>query len=387
MTLSNIPKLVLDPQNEAELTQLAYNRIQTASGNTITDFRPGSAIAALVEGQTFALAELLYYLNLMPEAIAIEVFKLYGIQRSLGTPASGELTFTLQSATQDLFILPSGYQIAYLDTQFTLQNTLVIGVGNTEATVPVVCSDVGSRYNANAYNILLTSVGLGKVKSVFNRKALTGGSDIETIDNLVARCQASTVSRSSIITRLDYELAAQAQMGVGSRAVVLPNLGADGSTFRLSSIGLFLLDSTGKPASATTCANIRTALIDRIIIGTDLNCFPAELNNISVEVFCNVRSISDALGKSIIDTILAYMNPVTFNGGQQLRHNELEYVARKVEGVTSVDSVLMNGDAIDLLAPRRYSFFNPDSISVSMMDNNGISYTVYGGLGVDGDTN
>lgn len=385
--LTNIPKLILDAQNEDELTQLAYARIKTASGNTINDFRPGSAIAALVEGQTFALAELLYYLNMMPEAIAIEVFRLYGVERSLGTQAAGELTFTLTQPTSDIFILPAGYSIPYLDGQFTLLSSLVIGIGNSEATVSVRCDKVGAQYNANAYDVLITSIGLAKVGTIYNRNPITGGSDLETVDNLVARCQAATVSRTSIITKLDYELAAQKEMGVGSRAVLLPNLGSDGIAFKQASIGLFLLDAAGRPASLTTCSTVRAALVDRVLIGTDVNCFPAELNIIAIEVFCNVSNLSDAVGKTIIKAILAYMNPVTFNGGAQLRHNEIEYVARQVPGVTSVDSVLMNGDAIDLLAPRRYSFFYADSVSVSMIDPLGLTLTVYGGLGIDGDSN
>lgn len=384
MPLTNIPKLVLDPQTETELTELAYARIQTASGNAINDFRPGSAIAAFVEGQTFALAELLYYMNMMPEAIAIEVFKLYGVERSLGTAAAGELTFSLYEATLDPFSLPAGYSLPYLDTQLTLLTSLFIGVGNQEATVAVTCDSVGVAYNANAYDILITSIGLAKVKTIYNRKAITGGSDIESIDTLVSRCQAATVSRTSIITKLDYELAAQKEMGFGSRAVVIPNLGTDGIAFRQASIGLFLLDITGKPASLTTCAKVRAALFDRVLIGTDMNCFPAELNNVTIEVFCNVISVSDKVGKDIIKAVIAYMNPVTFNGGAQLRRNELEYVTRQVAGVTYIDSVLMNGEAIDLLAPRRYSFFAPDSVAVSMIDPTGTVYTVYGGLGVDG---
>ena len=82
----NIPKLVLDPANEGDLIAMTYDRIKSASGGVINDFRSGTTIAALVEGQTFALAELLYYVNLLPEAIAIEVFR--ATSRSAPTPAA-----------------------------------------------------------------------------------------------------------------------------------------------------------------------------------------------------------------------------------------------------------------------------------------------------------
>lgn len=385
LTITNLPKLILDPQNETELTQLTYNRIRTASGNTITDFRPGSAVAALVEGQTFALAELLYYLNMLPEAIAIEVFRLYGVERSLGTRASGELTFLLTEVTLDTFVLPAGYAIPYLDTQLVLLNTLSIPVGSQEATVSVQVADVGAAYNANAYDLVIKSTGLVKVNSIYNRLPFTGGSNLESLSSLVSRCQTATQSRTSVITKLDYELAAQVIMGEGSRAVLIPNLATDKVTKLNGTMALFLLDSSGTPASLTTCAQVLSALKLRVLVGTDLNCFPAELNNVSIEVFCNVTSLTKTLGQAIIKSIVEYLNPTSFSGGTQLRHNELEYVTRSTQGVTSVDSLLMNGQAIDLLAPNVYAFFNPDSVSVSMLDQDGVSLTVYGGLGVDAD--
>lgn len=376
-TLTNIPKLVLDPQNETELTQLAYNRIQTASGNTINDFRPGSAIAAFVEGQTFALAELLYYMNMMPEAVAIEVFRLYGVERSFGTASTGELTFVLANPAIDPFVLPPGYQVPYLDTNLTLLNTLFIAPGNTEATVGVSCDNVGNRYNAKPYDISVTSSGLARVQSIFNRLPFTGGSDLESLDSLVSRCQAATVSRDVVITKLDYELAAQKELGVGSRAVLLANLGSDAITYRQSSVALFLLDATGKPASQTTCLSVRAKLIDRVLVGTDVNCFPAVLTPIVVEVFCNVTSISDTTGKAICTAISDYLNPVTYNGGIQLRHNELEFVARKVNEVTSVDSILINGESIDYLAANTYSYFYANTVIATMIDPTGRTYVVY----------
>lgn len=375
----NFPKLVLDPQNEDELTQLTYARIQAASGNTINDFRPGSAVAALVEGQTFALAELLYYFNMLPEAIAIEVFRLYGIERSLGTQATGQVTFLLETVAADDFVIPIGYQIAHLDTQLTLLQALYIPQGLQEGTVSVQVADVGTKYNAKPFDITITSSGLGRVQSIFNRSDFTGGSDLESLDNLITRCQNATVTRSSVITKLDYEQQAQRTLGVGSRAVALPNLSSDGITFRQASVGVFLLDATGKPASATTCALVKAELASRILIGTDVNCFPAVLVDTNVEVFCNVESLSEALGTSIAQAVVEYMNPVTYNGGMILRHNELEFIARKVPGVTSVDSILMDGQATDRLLPQPYSFFNPVSVTVTMMDNIGTTYSVYAG--------
>ena len=377
----NIPKVVLDPATEAELTQLAYDQIKLASGNTINDFRPGSAIAAFVEGQTFALAELLYYLNLMPEAIAVEVFRLYGVQRSFGTYAAGELTFYLTNPALDPFVLPAGYSVPYLDTLLVLQTSLNIPAGGQEATVGVVSSVVGSKYNAAAFDILATSTGLGLVQSIFNRKVFTGGTDIEPLVNLLARCQAATVRRSSVITKLDYETAALDLLGVGSRAVAIANLSPDGITFQQNSVGVFLLDATGKPASLTTCATITSALKQKILIGTGVTCKPAVILPLTVELFINVSLVSDSVGQEVISAIKKYLTPNSYPADTQVRHNELMYIARQVVGVRSVDSVLLNGNAIDYLLAQSWYYPYADAVVVSMIDPSGATLQVSGVFG------
>ena len=376
MTLDlNLPKLVLDPANEGDLTQLAYARIQTASGNTITDFRTGSAAAAFVEGQTFALAELLYYMNLMPEAIAIEVFRLYGVRRSLGTRATGALTFRLTDVAVDAFVLPIGYTIPYLGTQISITQSLSILPGGQDGTVTAIVGEVGTQYNANAFDILATNTGLGRVQSIYNRTQFTGGSDLETLDALVSRCQAATVSRRSVITQLDYEQSAQDTIGFGSRAVAVGNLSSDGATFRQNSVGVFLLDSTGKPASLTTCQLVASDLKTKILIGTGVFCFPALLVPINIEININVLALSDKVAEDVTESIKNYLRPNTYNGGQVVLHNEIAYRARLMPNVRSVDSLLINGLSIDYQLPQPWCYPVPDFITVNQIDSNGLTLT------------
>lgn len=384
MTLElNIPKVVLDPGTEAELTELAYVQIQAASGGTINDFRPGSSIAAFVEGQTFALAELLYYMNLMPEAIAVEVFRLYGIQRSLGTFAAGELTFFLTDPAIEPFVLPAGYGVPYLDTILVLQSSLNIPASGQEATVSVIASTVGSKYNAAPFDILATNIGLGLVESIFNRLAFTGGTDLEPLANLLSRCQAATVRRSSIITQLDYETAAQDLLGVGSRATAVANLSTDGLSFQQNSVGVFLLDATGKPASLTTCQSIGATLKASVLLGTGVKCYPAVLVPVIVELFINVSLVSDEIGQAVIEAIKGYLTPNRYDGGSTIRHNELMYAARSVLGVQSVDSVLIDGNAIDKQLDQFWYYPYADTVLVSMVEPSGLTLQVSGIFGDD----
>lgn len=378
-----IPKLVLDPANEGDLTTMAYARIQAASNNTITDFRQGSAAAAFVEGQTFALAELLYYLNLMPEAIAIEVFRLYGVQRSLGTKATGSLTFYLTVLAAESFTLPVGFTFPYLDTQLELLESVSIPAGYQEATVLTTVASVGVQYNAKAFDILVTNSGLGRVQSIFNRNQFTGGSDLEPLADLVTRCQNATVSRRSVLTKLDYETAAQSTIGIGGRAVAVGNLSSNGVAFRQNSVGVFLLDATGKPASSATCQIVAADLKTRILIGTDVSCFPAVLVPMTIEANINVSAISEQIATDVIDIIKDYLRPNTYNGGQVILHNEIAYLARTVRHVRSVDSLLINGNSSDYQLSQPWHYPVPSYITVNQIDSSGIVLSTNAGFDDD----
>ncbi len=373
----NFPKLVLDPADDELLTELAYERIELASGGQITDFRPGSAAAAFVEGQTFALSELLYYLNLMPEAIAIEVFRLYGVQRSLGTQATGQLTFLLSAIATNNFVLPIGYRIPYLDTELELTSALFIPQGAQEGTVVARAVDVGTQYNAAAFDVLATNTGLALVESVFNRQPLTGGSDLESLADLVQRCQASVVARNAVITKLDYEIAAQNALGVGSRATAVPNLSSDGSTFRQNSVAVFLLDSSGRPANIASTTAVKDDLKTRVLLGTDVTAFPAVLVPIDVEVFINVASLSETVSQNVIANIQSYLRPKDYVGGKVVLHNEVNYQARIVQGVRSVDSVLLNGKALDVELLQVWYYPYARTVTVNAVEPSGATLTTY----------
>lgn len=375
-----IPKIVLDPANEGDLTLMAYDRIKAASGGVIRDFRPGSAVASLVEGQTFALAELLYYLNLMPEAIAVEVFRLYGVTRSLGTKASGELTFMLSDPAGEQFTVPAGYRLAYLDNEIETLEPVVIPAGGQETTVAATMVDVGSSYNAQPFDVAITSPGLGLVSSVFNRAAFTGGSDLEPLETLIARCQAATVSRQAVITKLDYERFAQSIIGVGSRAVAVPDLAADGTSYRRGNVALFLLDATGQPASATTCQQVVAEIKPRVLLGTGISCLPAVLVPLQIEITANTVALSETVAEQIIENVRAYLDPASYDGGDIVHHNEIEYQARVVPGVRSVDAALINGDSIDYLLPQIWHYPSPSSITVYQIDINGATLTTSRGF-------
>ena len=85
--------LQLDSRNVNDIVRAIQSRIHIESGGQLTDFTPASPLAAISEGQGFAQAELLYYLNSLPEAVTVQWLRNLGIQRRIGSRALVEVTF------------------------------------------------------------------------------------------------------------------------------------------------------------------------------------------------------------------------------------------------------------------------------------------------------
>lgn len=367
----NIPKLLLEGDSLETLVSISYDKIRAASNNTITDFREGSPVAALVEGQVFALSELLYYVNLLPEATALELFRLYGAQRSMGTKAKGRLTFQLAAISNQAFSLPVGYSFGYKGANLLLTEALLIPPGSDRGQAAVEVDTVGAAYNAGSYGVLETSFGLFNLQAAYNEEPLVGGSDIEPISQSIARMQTQLNTRQTLINQSDYELAAQDFLGVGSRAVCVPRLGADKATLAYGNVALFLLNGNGLPANTLQRSQLSLALAERAVIGTRVSCFPMELYDLSVEVFVQVATIDERVAQEIYDRLSSYLDPNSYDGGYKIRYNELAYAARNVPGCLSVESVLVNGNAIDHLLPNSYTLPNLTLVIVNQVSKDG----------------
>lgn len=382
MVNTQIPKLILDPQNEDTLVQLAYNRIREASNGVLNDFRAGSPIAALVEGQMFGIAELLYYLNMLPEATALETFRLLGVTRSAGTKATGSLTFLLSLPLVTDFVINAGYAVPYNDSYFVLSQQLVIPAGVTEGTVLVEAARVGSDMNAGTFSILITNPGINYLQSIYNPEPLSGGTDLEPLVDTITRAQQVLRSRNVIVSVTDYELAAQEILGVGSRAVCIPFLNSNKTVESPGQVHLILCDNTGQPPSVGTCASVKAALQDRCFAASQVWVSPVVLDNLSIELTCGVESVSESLADDIANAVYSYIDPLTYTWGSKVKTNEIAYAARQVSGVTEVDTVWINGQPLDYLLSQKWVSPFADDVTINLMQPDGVTQSYYKGLGL-----
>lgn len=381
---------ILDPRNEAQLVEYAMDRVFTASGGKLNDFSASSPARALLEGHAFAQAELLYYLNQLPEATAIAFLQIAGVQRILGTKATVTLTFTLTTILGTAFTLPSGYEVkdssgAYT---FTTDAVLIIPPGSISGTVSATAKAVGSGYNVAAYNLNRLVQALTYLQSVTNTEAASGGTDGESLSRTKARGFAA-IRRRGLVSADDYEEETRTLLGAGSIAKAIGNLAADKTTVRRGSVHVFALNAGAAALSTAQIVAVQAALQAKTHVSVAVYVSNVELTEVVIRVIAALVPGSNPQGiaNAVFAQIDAYLTPGNLPLGATILIKELEYQAR-LGGVDYVQSVTIGeidqpGLTTNFALPYSYSACSLNTLIVELVD--GATTYEYGYLQGDPD--
>lgn len=378
----DIPKLVLDPDNDEEMRRQAFQRIRIASNDKITDFSPGSPVAALVEGQVYAQAELSYFMNFLPEALALEVFRLGGPERSEGTKAIGELTFLLSNPISNDFFIPVGYEISKGDLSYRLTEPVNIPAGGLSAIATIEATEPGTAYNLPAYSIS-QGLGLTHLQSVYNVNPIGGGTDLEPLATYVRRASRAFRYRGTLVSKSDYERAAKELLPTGYTAVAIPFLSSDRLTDREGHVHLFLLDDNDKPISPALASNVKSQLEEKVPAGFRLWVSSAEVEPLELSVVLEVEEITVEAANRVYAALDAWISSSGAGMGKDIRLDDLRYECRKTEGVKRVLTALIGPSSNDKAMPNAFTQATIGGLSLDLTDGS-IQRTFY--FGKDRDT-
>lgn len=173
-----------------------------------------------------------------------------GMTRKEATAATGQITITGISGT----VIPLGSTFSTAsynsdDPSMSYETTEAATIPSSgSVTVDVQCTEPGSAGNTNPDTIILVASDLTNITGVTNAAAITGGTDEETDEALIARIMEydQTQSDSYVGNAADYRRWAMTVDGVGSVSVIPPSTDT-------GLVTLVLIDSNGDPASETLC--------------------------------------------------------------------------------------------------------------------------------------
>ena len=275
--------LQLDSRNVNEVVRAIQSRIHIESGGQLTDFTPASPLAAISEGQGFAQAELLYYLNSLPEAVTIQWLRSLGVQRRIGSRALVDVTFFRVTGYTRPVTIPAGTKVYANSGQvFVLLDQ--VRMTESSATVTAQSERWGTVYNVPAGSIGRTERNFLGLDLVTNNAPAAGGTDLETIDDMKLRA-FELFGRRNLTSRSDFE----GEVSAIAPEATLVRVMSYEDRFGIESRGVYVVagGDDGSQLSVPTQSLLLTSLRDRVPL--DVKVYLSAPTVLPVEVVASIQ--------------------------------------------------------------------------------------------------
>lgn len=313
-----LPSVSLDPRNEAELVQAASQRVYQASGQTLNDFSAGNPLAALLEGQAFAQGEFLFWANQLPQSILIEwLGPFLGAMRRLGTPAVARLLITVPPS-DTITTVPAG-------TAFTTDPNLTggesftfitdtevsIAPGEFQVFVTVASQYVGAIYNSPANSITgVSNVNVNGLTAT-NPQPATGGSDVETYQEVQERF-FTLIRRRNPVSAEDWQDFFTDFYGVGTQTSVQPNRPNQGTYNYVTDylkpngqVSFFVLGPDGVELNKSQLERGQNVINYSVPVENQGHLYPITLSQVQYDLTVEVDA-NGAFGENLKDSSLNF---------------------------------------------------------------------------------
>jgi hypothetical protein len=346
--------LQLDSRNTSALVRAIQTRINLESGGELNDFTPASPLAAISEGQAFAQAELLYYLNNLPEAFSIQWLRQLGIQRRIGARALVDVTFYKVPGYNRVVVIPAGTRV-YANNGLAFRLISEIRILESQDSVVGICrSDKwGEVYNVGQNEINKIERNFIGLDFITNQESAAGGKNLETVSSMKQRA-FEVLSRRNLTTANDFS---NEIITLAPEASIVKTLTYE-ERYNLSSalsgnIVLCVGDENGKELSETTLTYLIESIRNRVTLGTNISILPPEIVPIDlvIEVYYDPNEISgniDLRADNILTAMREYITPNTLPLGSELSYQEILrrlYDFSFIKSVNTLDVKLMLKDS------------------------------------------
>jgi uncharacterized phage protein gp47/JayE len=352
--------LQLDSRNTEALVRAIQTRIYLESDGQLTDFTPASPLAAISEGQAFAQAELLYYLNNLPEAFSLQWLRQLGIQRKLGSKSLVNVTFYKVPGFQRTLIVPSGTKLFATagQTFITLEE---VRISETDFLGTVICQSEswGSAYNVGEGQINKIEKNFAGLEFLRNETPAQGGTDIESVTQMKQRA-FEVLTRRNLTTAIDFENEVRTLVPESSIVKILTYEERNSLDEALSgNLMICLGDEDGKELEAPSLSFLIDSIKSRVTIGTNVSLISPEIIplDVVIEIRYDPLAISvgtDVLSNQVFEAIRAYFDPRNLPLGSDINYQEVAkrlYEFDFVQSINTLDVKAMIRSSAELHGP------------------------------------
>lgn len=266
-----------------------------------------------------------------------------GMSRRAATAATGEITITGDEGTA----IPAGsvFSTASLsseDPSVSYQTTEEATIpASGSVTVEIECTQTGTVGNAAANTVILLGSTISGITAVTNEAAISGGTDEEDDESLIARIVEYDQSQgdSFVGNVADYKRWALSVAGVGS-ATVVP---ANDST---GLVTIVITDSNGDPATESLCTSVYNYIMQPDDPDTRLAPVNANLSVVAptivhIAIVANVELIEDADIDTVKSAFLASLDTYLEEAmaDREIKITRIEAILSSTDGVNDFSAL------------------------------------------------
>lgn len=313
--------------------------IDKREGSFINDMV--SPVSMELEGNYVELEKLLsvFFLEDMNEEDLIRKCAEYAIYRKMGTYAEGVATFTgLENTLIPIDTLLS----TNTGSTFVTTEEKAIPPGVTTIDIPIKATDVGDMYNIDPNSINTLSVGINNIISVTNKEKLTGGTDIETIKELLNRLLLRLRTPGTSGNKEHYKLWAMEVDGIGD-AMVFPLWNGNGT------VQVIPITTDKKVPDQTIINKVSTTIEEKRPIGATVTVTaPTEIQiNITATIEIDTNYVFQKIIDVYTEKITKYIKDSVPNI-KVVDYFKCLSLFYEVEGVKSVKNFKINNDTTNI---------------------------------------
>lgn len=341
--------LQLDSRNVNEVVRAIQSRIHIESGGQLTDFTPASPLAAISEGQGFAQAELLYYLNSLPEAVTIQWLRSLGVQRRIGSRALVDVTFFRVSGYTRPVTIPAGTKV-YANSGQVFVLLGQVRMTESSATVTAQSERWGTVYNVPAGSIGRVERNFIGLDLVTNNAPAAGGTDLETIDDMKLRA-FELFGRRNLTSRSDFE----GEVSAIAPEATLVRVMSYEDRFGIESRGVYVVagGDDGSQLSVPTQSLLLTSLRDRVPL--DVKVYLSAPTVLPVEVVASIQwdprvttTFTDTLANQVKTLLADLIYPSAIGLGNNLSGSSVLRELLALDFVVDIPVLDIKQMALDL---------------------------------------
>lgn len=315
--------------------------------------RAGSVERVLLEALALLAAEQVYAINRLPSAIAVVLLRLFGADRSEGSPPTTTVTFNL---VDDLgHTIPAGTRISLSSGSdgesliFTTDVELVVDPGDTSGTVAATAgipTDEANNTPSGTAVALLDSVT--SVETAELASAVVGGappeSDAEWLDR--GRARLLRLSDALVLARHFTEFALEHPEV--TRATTIDLWNADTAATDTGHVTVAVAGPAGALLDASDKDDLEAEMENAAVAGLTVHVVDPTITDVDVEVTVKrLDGYSNAeVAAAVTDALADYLSPDTWAWGDTVRRNELIALIDRTAGVDYVETLTV--PALDL---------------------------------------